>query len=77
MAHRSAPALAGAFLLALSALTPTAAAPEFVCAGFEPEDTPAGIAAKTADTGARKLSPRGTVNVLVVFAQFADQASRG
>jgi M6 family metalloprotease-like protein len=63
-------------LCALSSFFSTAvhAEPNFKCAGFEAPQTQLGPAAKPLASASKKLPSRGTINVLVVFAKFKDEA---
>jgi M6 family metalloprotease-like protein len=56
-------------LLSLSTSV-SAAAQEFACSGYEPPPLPAGAVAKRS----RPTTTSGTVNVLVIYAKFKDEA---
>ena len=53
------------------------AEPNFLCAGYEPPENHAGTAAKTISNSHRALPSHGTINAVVIFAQFADEAHKG
>ena len=56
---------------------PALAAESFVCAGSQPVETGTHVAAKIAGSRPREILPQGQLNVLTVFAQFANEAPSG